>query len=1104
MRDEDKTKEQLLSELKALRLQFDGLGKQEGSLTHVAEFQSLAEQQLRVKQEEIQHPRSREDTEKLIHELQVHQKELEMQNEELRRIRRELQEARDNYFHLYDFAPIGYLTCSDKGIIQAANLTALTMLGLEPKSIIGKPFSNWILKDDRNIYYSHLKQTFETEAPQSCDLRLVKRDGLDFHTHLAIGVIKQSGGECNQIRVAMSDISELKLGERRFQDQNGFLQTLIEAIPISVFYKGVDGLYTGCNQAYADFLGLSREEIIGKAVYDVFPKDLADTYYRNDQDLFAHPGVQQYEAHMNHADGTSRDVLFNKATYKDQNGKVIGLIGAMLDITERKKAEEHLKAYQNIVASTQDGVALLDKNYRYVIINEAYERVSGICQEQLIGMSVADYLGENVFQRLVKPHFDRCLQGEIVNYQQWFDYPTMGRRFIDVTYFPYRDTRNLITGIISNTRDITERRQAEEALKESEERFRNLFENAPIGIFRTNSEGQVLSANSAMAGILGFSSRHEAPEYYSDLSNQLYVHPDRRDQFLQLLRQEGHVQNFEYKAKTFDGRHIWLSMNARVESRDNDGLLIIEGFTTDVTEHKQMQESLRQSEEKYRKLVEALPEGVFEANKGGSITFANRAALEFFEYSEDDLLTENLKIFDLIAAEDRPRVTLNIQRILNGEPIVSDEYVAVKKDGSLFPIFTSSTPFYDDDVIIGLRGIVIDLSTAKRIEREKSELEARLHQARKMEAIGTLAGGIAHEFNNILGIILGNAELAKDDIPDWNPARFNLDEIKTASLRAKDVVRQLLTFSRKAEENLQPINLVPVVKEAIKFLRSSIPTSIEIRQNIAEKCHTIIADPTQIHQVMLNLSANAAHAMEEMGGILGFFLQNVTVDATSQIADSKLTPGEYVMLEVSDTGVGIPTGFVGRIFEPYFTTKEVGKGTGMGLAVVHGIVKAHGGSIQMQSDPGRGTTFKIFFPATDEDSSPALELSEDPPTGNEYVLFIDDEQSIAKLGQLMLEKLGYQAQAETDPKRALEIFASDPERFDLIVTDMTMPGITGDQLVEEILKICPGMKIILCTGYSERVDEEHARSIGAKAYALKPLDLKQLAKVVRRVLDERT
>ena len=389
----------------------------------------------------------------------------------------------------------------------------------------------------------------------------------------------------------------------------------------------------------------------------------------------------------------------------------------------------------------------------------------------------------------------------------------------------------------------------------------------------------------------------------------------------------------------------------------------------------------------------------------------------------------------------------------------------------------------------------------KRAEDANRALEAQLRQAQKMEAVGTLAGGIAHEFNNILGIILGNAELAREDIPQSNPAHFNLSEIKTASLRAKEIVRQLLTFGRKTEENRQPVSLVPVIREAIKLLRSSIPANIQFEEDIATDGCCVLADSTQIQQILLNLGANAAHAMETTGGILRFSLHDMTLHHANQKHASGMRSGRYVVLQVSDTGEGIPADIVERIFDPYFTTKEVGKGAGLGLSVVHGIVERHGGWIEVDSKPARGTTFKIFFPAETRLFEPGVDISDQPPTGHERILFVDDEASIAAVWSSILTRLGYQVQAETDPEQALRLFAANPDQFDLLITDMTMPAMRGDQLIKKALLIRPDLKTILCTGYSQQVDETAAIRLGAKAYILKPLDLTQLAVTARKVLD---
>lgn len=391
----------------------------------------------------------------------------------------------------------------------------------------------------------------------------------------------------------------------------------------------------------------------------------------------------------------------------------------------------------------------------------------------------------------------------------------------------------------------------------------------------------------------------------------------------------------------------------------------------------------------------------------------------------------------------------------------------------------------------------------KQAEEDKKKFEIQLRQAHKMEAIGTLTGGIAHDFNNILGIIIGNTELALDDVPIGNPAHFNLEEIHNASLRAKDIIKQLLSFSRQTDQERKPIKLVPVIQDAIKFLRVSIPKSVDIRQNIDDTSDTIFADPTQIHQLMLNLCTNAAHAMEDTGGVLEVGIKNVVLDEVSAALYPDLTAGEYVKLTISDTGPGVSPKIKDRIFDPYFTTKDVGKGTGMGLSVVHGIVKSHGGAVIIDSELEKGTTFSIFFQVVEKEPVEEIETEEELPVGNERILFVDDEAPMVYVGRYRLERLGYKIESTTSPVEALEKFNASPDQFDLVITDMSMPQMTGDRLVKEILKTRPDMPVILCTGFSEKIDEDKAKVIGVRQYIEKPINRRDLAFMVRKVLDEK-
>ena len=401
--------------------------------------------------------------------------------------------------------------------------------------------------------------------------------------------------------------------------------------------------------------------------------------------------------------------------------------------------------------------------------------------------------------------------------------------------------------------------------------------------------------------------------------------------------------------------------------------------------------------------------------------------------------------------------------------------------------------------------------TAAVIEQEKAKktnilLKKRLQQAQKMEAIGTLSGGIAHDFNNILFPLMGFAEMARDSVDEDDPLHSHLDQVMDAANRAKDLVQQILTFSRQSGQEKRSFELCGVITEALKLMRATIPTTIEIQQDIDPNCGMIKADPTQIHQVVMNLCTNAYHAMRENGGTL-----TVSLNTTEELLDPAVAktlgikPGKYIKLEICDTGIGMEKSILDKIFDPYFTTKLQGEGTGLGLSVVHGIIKRDKGAITVSSEPGKGTAFQVFFPQILQRTRSPEKASEAMiPTGNEHIFFIDDEETICRMMCLMLERLNYRVTCCQSPVDALEIFKEQPDQFDMIITDMTMPEMTGVQLAKKILKLKQNIPILLCTGFSELTDHEKAKTEGITGYLMKPVSKKDLAIIIRKTLDGST
>ncbi len=396
-----------------------------------------------------------------------------------------------------------------------------------------------------------------------------------------------------------------------------------------------------------------------------------------------------------------------------------------------------------------------------------------------------------------------------------------------------------------------------------------------------------------------------------------------------------------------------------------------------------------------------------------------------------------------------------------------------------------------------------EIEERKKTEEKKGELEIQLLQAQKMEAIGTLAGGIAHDFNNILSPIIVHTEMVMMDIQDHNPMHSHLEQVMKAAMRARDLATQILTFSRQGKQEPKAMKISLVAKEAIKLLTSALPSTIEINYKFEAKADTVLADPTQIHQILMNLCTNAAHAMREKGGVLEVNLTDADIGSEALDQHIELIPGRpYLKMTVKDTGHGMGPDVLGRIFEPYFTTKQIGEGTGMGLSVAHGIVKKHNGAISVTSQPGKGTIFHIFLPVIEGGVKKEVETSEDLPKGDERILYIDDEKPMVDAVEPMLERLGYEVTARTSSIEALEAFRNKPFGFDIVITDQTMPNMTGAQLARELMQIRPDIPIILCTGFSELINEERARKMGIRAFVMKPIVMSKIAKTIREVLDE--
>ena len=506
----------------------------------------------------------------------------------------------------------------------------------------------------------------------------------------------------------------------------------------------------------------------------------------------------------------------------------------------------------------------------------------------------------------------------------------------------------------------------------------------------------------------------------------------------------------------------------------------------------QTEAALQDSEARYRELFENANDLVYVHDLQGNFLALNKTAERISGYRREEALGMN--ITQVVAPEFLGLARQMMARKVAGAEASTYELAIVTKHGRRVWLEISSRLIYQDNRPLAVQGIGRDIT-------ERRQLEGQLRQAQRMEALGTLAGGIAHDFNNILAAILGYTELALYDVSQGTRVWHNMQEVLIAGQRAKDLVQQILMFSRQTEQERRPVQLDSIVKEVLRLLRASLPSTIEIRQDISPEVITVLAEPTQMHQVLMNLCANAEYAMRPTGGVLDVLLACITVDAAFAEAHPTLQPGSYARLTIRDTGMGMPPEVLEHIFEPFFTTKGVREGTGMGLAVVHGIVTSHEGTITVSSTPGQGTTFDIYLPLTTAVPIEHRPLETALPHGRECILFVDDEVALARLGQEMLAPLGYTVVVRTSSIEALEAFRAMPARFDLVITDQTMPNMTGEHLARELRRIRPDVPIILCTGFSHTMSVDKAYALNINAFLLKPLVSHDLATAIRRVLE---
>jgi PAS domain S-box-containing protein len=902
---------------------------------------------------------------------------------------------------------------------------------------------------------------------------------------------------CHAFRSSVDRLADAKKDLFTVEQQ---LRHVLTSAPIVIFAVDTEGIFTLSEGRGLESLGLEPGQIVGQSVFDVYEDnpDIVSCIRRSlaGEEVTASVDVVDlsYETHYS--------PLF------DDNGAVSGVLGVAADVSRRKRSEAQLRStkdrFRALVETTSDWVWEIDADAQYTYVGPKVVDLLGYDPDELIGKTPFDLMAPDDAKR-VREQFRRFASERspfagLININLHKDgFPVI----LETSGVPVFDDDGHLIGYRGIDRDITTRMKAEEALRASENRLNLAMVAANMGTWDWDIGTNKVTWSEKVEGLFGLKRGSFDGTYETYVT---LLHPDDRDhvQFAINAALEGKVSPYRVLHRIIrpDGELRWLEGIGQVVRNDDGEAVRMLGVVTDVTDQELAEQKLRQEKETAQMYLDTAGVIMMVIDTAGTIELINHKGVEMLDYPEGEVVGKGFMRFvpDSVKAD----VGRFSEKIINGEMEVLEYYEApvVSRAGEERLVAWHAVPIRgEDDRVTGMLVSGSDITEKRRAELAQRELEDQLRHSQRMETIGTLAGGIAHDFNKILSPILGYADMAMEDAGDDSPIHGYLERVVKATHRAKELVEQILLFSKQGDREQSPIHIHLIIRQALKLVRASLPTTIEIQQNINIESGVVMANASQMDQVLVNLCANAAHAMRDDGGLLRVELEPLEVDDGLAAEHTHLQPGPHARLRVSDSGKGMDRDTVERIFEPFFSTRDVGEGTGLGLSVVHGIVTSHGGDIAVESELGKGTSATVYLPHTEREVEAEEELRDIDVTGSEHVLFVDDEPEIVKLGRRVLERFGYRVTTADNGDEALEIIRNDPGAFDVLVSDQTMPHKTGLVLAEEVRTIRGRLPIILMTGFSDKITPEKLEELNISRLIMKPLLGRTLGVAIRRALD---
>jgi PAS domain S-box-containing protein len=794
-------------------------------------------------------------------------------------------------------------------------------------------------------------------------------------------------------------------------------------------------------------------------------------------------------------DGSVRHMESQGSVIRDAAGNPRRVVVVSRDISERKKTEDTLRKLSSAVEQAGDSVVITNRDGVIEYVNPAFERSTGFQRDEVLGKTPRLLKSGRHAREFYRGIWDTILarsvfRGEIVNRRR------NGELYVEhQTISPVLDEQGNIVHFVSAGRDTTEQKEAEEHLRLSEQKYKTLFEAVPAGLLQATEDGSIVTANPALADLLGYPSAESVVGRH--LTRDLSLDPREGEELLDSFRAGGRARSLEVRWKRRDGSPVWVHLHLSRAQQSRDRAPFFEAFAVDITSRKRAEEARIHSERRYRTLFEEATDGLFICSADGRLVDVNPAVARIFGCSskEEVLRLDFLRALDRTQDGEEPL----LGRLMREDAVDDVAAVATRSDGRPLHLLVSLSAVRDPDGSVEMvRGLLRDVTRQR-------QLEEQLAQARRLESLGTLAGGVAHDFNNILAIILGQADLLERAPGDLERVHRSMSIITKAALRGMTLIQQLLTFARKKEVTLEPVVVNELVREFVALVGETFPRIVTLRTALEDGLPLLVADASQLHQVLLNLCVNARDALVPAGGEITIATTCVP-GASLQGRFAAADVAEYVRLTVSDTGSGMDEATRRRIFEPFFTTKEKGHGTGLGLATVYGIVEGHGGFIDVDSEVGRGTTFSLYFPvlAPTAPVPPAAgeESAEEIPAPG-TVLVVEDEEMLLEYVEEVLMEEGYAVFTARDGEEGVRTFAENHLRIDAVLTDLGLPKLSGDRLIGALLGIDPGARIVVASGSLEPDLKHLLREAGARDFLQKPFRPHELLAVLRRTIQAR-